>query len=277
VAIGCARNTGGHHAESGRAHPHVREGIALMCVESRRHQHEIRCELVEHWDNHAIADEHVVAIRAAAFERHVDREAAPVALPGITRRARTRIERVLVRRDEQHPRISIKRPLGAVAVVHVEVDNRHPFHTPIESSHGRNGNAVVQAEAHRAVRLRMVTRRAYEGQRAPGDAAPTRRRRDGNHPLEAGERSAGRERSDLERGRRRIGVGIQHRRAPANPLERIEVRLGVHARELVAAGQTRREHLASAFAPAICYRLEHVGPLQALRVAGRSHVIDEAR
>ena len=41
--------------------------------------------------------------------------------------ARPRVQRRLVRRDVQHPRVVVEDVLGAVAVVHVPVDDGHPL------------------------------------------------------------------------------------------------------------------------------------------------------
>ena len=60
------------------------------------------------------------------------------------------IERVLEDADHQHPLVAGDDVLGAVAVVDVEVDDRHPLQAAhVERMPRRDGDVVEEAEAHR--------------------------------------------------------------------------------------------------------------------------------
>ena len=47
-------------------------------------------------------------------------------------------------------------------MVHVDVDNRHPFHAGGAGRGGSDGDVVVETESHRAVALGVVARRTNQ-------------------------------------------------------------------------------------------------------------------
>ena len=67
-----------------------------------------------------------------------------------------------MRRDVQDVGIVVEHRLCAVAVVHVDVDDRDAFETA--GAHRRRGdrNIVEQAEPHRSIRFGVVPRRTDE-------------------------------------------------------------------------------------------------------------------
>ena len=92
-----------------------------------------------------------------ADERHVDRVSPATTLAGLHQGAAARVERVLVDRAVEHLRLPGEAVLGAVAVVHVPVDDHHPFVAQsLARPAGADGHVVEQAEAHGLVTLRMV-------------------------------------------------------------------------------------------------------------------------
>ena len=132
--------------------------------------------------------------------------------------ARVGIERVLERRDHQHPRIGGEDVLGAVAVMDVEIDDRHALDAMGgQRVRGADRDVVEQAEAHRAVALGVVARRAHgaeggaafaahdevgrEHDRARGMARRGQRvrvhRRVRIEEMEAGRRALGLDRGDV--------------------------------------------------------------------------------
>ena len=100
--------------------------IALVRIEPRRDQEQFGRILVEHRKEELAERGLVDRVRRAVGQRHVHR--VPGAVPGaeLIGGAGAGIERPLVQRAEQHPRIVPEDVLRAVAVVHVEVDHRHP-------------------------------------------------------------------------------------------------------------------------------------------------------
>ena len=76
------------------------------------------------------------------------------------------IEAVLVQRDRQHGRVVEEDLLGAVAVVDVPVDDRHPAEAALALRPARRDRRVVEeAEAHRRVALGVVAGRAQDRER----------------------------------------------------------------------------------------------------------------
>ena len=74
------------------------------------------------------------------------------------------VERRLVRRHVQHTLVVVEDVLGAVAVVHVPVDDGHPLATRGELGR-RHGDAVEEAESHRPVGHRVMPGRPAGGER----------------------------------------------------------------------------------------------------------------
>ena len=149
--------------------------------------------------------------------------------------ARIGIERMLERRHHQHPRIAREDVLGAVAVMDVEIDDRHAL-DPVDLERVRRAHrdVVEEAEAHRAVALRVVAGRADRAERRAAFAAhdevggehdgarrvPGRRQRMRVHRgvgievVQAGLRAFGLDRRDVASGR---GRGRSRRRRPPGP------------------------------------------------------------
>jgi len=126
-------------------------------IEARRHQNELRPKLGDNRQCDSRVREVVVGISCTSRERQVDREARPRACTDVPGGAGTRVVRILVRRDEEHRGIVVKAPLRAVAVMHVEVDDRHARQATRASVRGRDGDVVEEAEAHRARAFGVVS------------------------------------------------------------------------------------------------------------------------
>jgi hypothetical protein len=70
------------------------------------------------------------AVSAAGRQRHIEVEPAPCAAAYIVRAAALDgIAGILMQRNREHARVLVKRVLGAVAVVHIPVDNGNPLDT----------------------------------------------------------------------------------------------------------------------------------------------------
>ena len=138
--------------------------------------------------------------------------------------------------DGEHARVAVEGGLGAVAVVHVPVDDR-------DALHAVHGEAVVdgdrdvaedaEAAAHR--RLGVVAGRAHE-RVAVVELA-------GDHRVGADEHAAGRQQRDLVAavadGRELAGVAAV---AVTHRLHRVDVVGGVEAQQLVARGVAWLDH-----------------------------------
>ena len=75
-----------------------------------------------------------------------------------------RVVRGLVHTDEQHSIVCIEALLGAVAVMHIVVNDRNSLQflwVCCKCIKSRNGHVVEHAEAHAPIALCMVTGRAY--------------------------------------------------------------------------------------------------------------------
>lgn len=134
--------------ESGR----YKDKVRLVCLKARLDQ------LVEYASIPCIAH-----IRR---ERDVKRVISSATDPNLVHSPNARIEigRVKVSRNKQNGIILKEDVLGAVAMVHIEIDDRHPLglvhHLSMASSHG---NVVENAEATHPVGLGMVARRTNQG------------------------------------------------------------------------------------------------------------------
>ncbi len=130
-----------------------------------------------------------------------------------------------------HLLVAAERRFGAVAVVHVEIDDGHALQAvrPQRVARG-NGDVVVEAEAHGAVRLGVVAGRAHAAERVLELARD--HRIGGRHRRARGQRGGGK-RVRVHRGIR-IDRVIAAGRAGA--FERIDIVGPVHALKLLARG-----------------------------------------
>ena len=110
---------------------------------------------------------HEPALRRPGGERDVHRRALARAAAPLGAAPGPRIERVLVERHVEHVRVVPEDRLGAVAVVGVPVEHRHPLDAGGPRVRRRDGGVVHQAEAHGAGRLGVVAGRPAEAERGP--------------------------------------------------------------------------------------------------------------
>ncbi len=132
-------------------------------------------------------------------------------------------------RHVQHVRIVVEDVLGAVAVVHVPIDDRHALPGCCELRRS-DRDVVEEAEAHRPVGHGMVSRRAA---RRKGDVT-----RSGLERVDGVEHGTGGPQRGGPRPGRRVRVGIEI--APASLAEAFELRhvaRGVHTLEIVDGRQ----------------------------------------
>uniref|UniRef100_A0A8W7PBL6 Uncharacterized protein n=1 Tax=Anopheles coluzzii TaxID=1518534 RepID=A0A8W7PBL6_ANOCL len=175
---------------------------------------------------------------------HVEAPARPAADDGVVRVGAAREERpivVPVHRDVQHVRVLLEDVLRAVAVVHVPVDDQDaPQPVPLDRMPGRHRDAVVDAEAVRRVRLRVVPGRAHHAHARPGAAL--------QHVLHHGQHRAGRHAGARVRARvevdRVVLVGrLLHRARLAHLADQAHVLRPVHQTQLLGGGEPPRQPL----------------------------------
>ena len=165
-------------------------------------------------------------------------------------------------------RIGVEDVLRAVAVVDVVVDDGDLRGTLRAGVGGRNGDVVEQAEAHRAVALGVVSRRADH--RHGGLV------RSAHHPLDGVDGGAGGEQRDLVRFRRRVGVGIDLRGLAGGFRHPPDVFAIVHAGELLDRRRARCDDLGPLLTPRGGHRVHDLGPLGTLGMARRRLVLGES-
>ena len=134
---------------------------------------------------------------------------------------------------EEQAGVVLERRLGAIAVVHVEVDHRHPGHAQRLGFARGDGHIGEQAEPHGLVRLRVVARGTHGGEGAISLAA-----RHGPHRLD---RRPRRQSPGPHASRRQHRVSVQRYdagggRGVQNPLN---VGLGVDADQGLNLGLRR--------------------------------------
>jgi hypothetical protein len=120
----------------------------------------------------------------------------------LAHRAGAGIERHLVRRAIHHGRVVPENVLAAVAVMHVEIDDRDAFRAvPFLRVARRDRDIVEQAEAHRRRGLGMMAGRAHRDERVCDSAL--------HHLIDRLHRAARTAQRRLEAARRHRGVGIE--------------------------------------------------------------------
>ena len=215
------------------AQPLAGDLLGEVRVEASRDEDQLRTVPPQCRHDDLLEGAPVRAVAGPMRHRNVDVVAAPRPTARLGGGARARIERVLVRRDVEHAGFGVERVLCAVAVVHVEIDDRHPLDAvPLARVRGRHGDVVQQAEAHRIRRGRVMPRRPHQAERRPSRA--------GHHGIDRRERTAHNAHGDVERAGRDERVRVR----PATSLvghamQRGHVARVVHQRQLVVAGVAR--------------------------------------
>jgi len=239
-----------------------------MAVEAGRDQQQLRPEGLQRRQQ---AGPPGVAERRAAAARG-QRRVDHVADTGVVLQAGTGVQRMLVRAQVLHAWFGGEDGLGAVAVVHVEIDHRHARQAVrVHGVRGADGDAVQQAEAHCGIAGGVVAGRAH-GAEDPRHLAR-------QHRVDGCDHRAGGAARGLGRGRRHRGVGIEAQQGRAVELrveDRIDQRGGVHPRRGLAAGER-------SFPPVEAgkggvQRIQHrLQARRAFRVAGTGLVVEAGR
>ncbi len=151
--------------ETGLAHFHATEEIALPGVEAGGENQPFWSEAGEGRQNLLFEGGAVGVVVRAGGERHVHSGSQAWADSPLGGRPRARVEGELVGADVEDVRRGLEQMLGAVAVVDVEVQDRHPPPAVTAAQVlGPHGDVAEEAEAHRQAPLGVVTGRAHRGE-----------------------------------------------------------------------------------------------------------------
>ena len=175
---------------------------------------------------------------------------------------------MLKRAHHQRARVAAENVFGAVAVMHVEIDDGDALEAMLlERVHGGDGDVVEQAEAHGAAAHRMVPRRAHAAKGAV--RLPVQHQVGGKH-RRAGRVQRGVPGMRIHRGIRVQMNGAALRRAGADMADvfhRMHPRQAAHVR---LRRMVMREVLPNAGGDQLVF--DRAQPLRALRVVG-AHVV----
>ena len=199
-----------------------------MSVETGGHQDQIGPERLEDGDGDALVEAQEIVVGRLVAELEVDGEPFAAAATTLGEVSRVRGEQlVLVGGDEEHVRARLEGALGAVPVVNVPVDDRHAA-TPVdvEGMLRRDRDVVEEAEAHRAVDLRVVPGWTRERERA--------RRAFPEEGVDRADGGAGGERGGRVGACVRDGVLVEHDRRVGGVGDLVDVTRMVDALDLRA-------------------------------------------
>ena len=183
----------------------------------------------------------------------------------LVRRPRARIKWRLMGGTEQNARIVLDQILRAVAMMHVEIDNRDPFQpVMVQRMLRRHSDRSKKTKPHRRLAFGVVTGRAH-GSKGIGNLAAQNQI---NPPHDSTRRPIGRSQSP----NRHMRVGIK--RAPAlargGVADGIDVALGVDAQQIIVRDK-RRIHTAQIH---FHKRAQHcIKPRDLFGMTGRGDVI----
>ena len=129
-----------------------------MRVEPGRDEHELGLEARNRGLDRVLERVHVLRVARSCGHRHVQRR-----LGLVVGAAATGIKRPLMQRDEEHGVVVPEHCLCAVAVMHVEVDDRDAFEPePTLRRTRRDRDVVEHAEAHGALGQSVMPGRSHE-------------------------------------------------------------------------------------------------------------------
>ena len=223
----------GEIGEVARRQPEVGQRISPMAVEAGRDDHPGGDEGLDGLRQHLVQRRSIGVTRGPWWEGKIDGRAHPWPLPRLLEPTGARIERELVHRDVQHPRVRVEGGLRAVAVVGVPIDDDDALASMGEDG-GSDGHVVEQTEAHRPDGGGVMSGRAHGQKGRVGFAAVESL--DGLDPGTGGHRRC------PPRALARDRVGIEGATAgPTEPLHGVEVLRRVSGLQLGPGGGPGRE------------------------------------
>src|SRR5215211_1583844 len=161
---GEVRDQGGEATESVAPQRHAPEQVVHVGVETGGDQDPLGSELPQHGQEDPGESRRIQVFPRARRQRHVRREAQPLSFSNFAGLAGPRVEGTLMRREVEHPTVAVEDVLGAVAVVHVPVQDGDLLEPSREGVPGGDGRVVREAETHPVVSSRMVAGRTGYGE-----------------------------------------------------------------------------------------------------------------
>ncbi len=130
-----------------------------MRVESRRHDHDVGTVGFQCWAKNGVEDLQIFDITHSRRKRNILGVARPSSAARFIRLAGARIKGILVCTEEKHRRIFVEGVLGAVAMMHIPINNGHPLQTvPLLQIPGGDRDVIEETKPHRMFGFRMMTR-----------------------------------------------------------------------------------------------------------------------
>ena len=144
------------------------ERVVAVRIESARHQYPIGGEVLDHATRFMIQRRAHHVARRSWRQGQIHRQPGCTDTPHLVGASGARIQRVLVSRDVENVGIVPKDRLGAVAMVHIPVEDEDAF-TECRARRRRDGDVVHQAESHGSRGRGVMTRWAHrdEGKTFP--------------------------------------------------------------------------------------------------------------
>lgn len=141
------------------------EGIIAMRVVPHRKQQPRRCEALERGADNEFDRGAVCVTCGSCRHRDVDRGTAALTCAGLRQRSGAGIERELVQRHKQHPRVAVERILRTVTVMGIQIDDRYAF-TTITQRGRRDRDGVQKTEPHGTLRSGVMARWSHGTERS---------------------------------------------------------------------------------------------------------------
>ena len=138
-----------------------------MRVKTCRNQNPLGLKFFRSRDDDMLKDFHIFTIGAAGRQRNVERISRASAGANFVDRAGARIERILMRRNEQHGWVFVKRILRAVTMMDVPIHDENLFHAVLMFQIRRaNRHGIKQTKTHRSIWQSMMAGRTHQGKTA---------------------------------------------------------------------------------------------------------------
>ena len=241
-----------------------------MGIEAAREQDHLRLPGLDQRHQCPLEGGDVLGVARSGRERQVHGRAFAPTPANLADVAGSRVEGELVTREIEDIWIFVERVLGAVAVVHVPVENHHPLQALLGLEGPRRDRHVVeQAEAHGVIRLGVVARGTHGGQTVSQLTAG-----DATGQFDTG---PGGEQGDVVALGADVGVGVEAQGGllrglfhPGQVVRRVD------PQDLIGSRGTRRDGL-EGFPSGVDGRVDRAQAVGALGMVGRPRVLAKAR
>src|SRR5687768_12971847 len=138
-----------------------------MGIKPGRNEEKVGFDLRRHIADRGFKNTILFGGRRKSFQWRVERGPQAPSLPRLTSRASTGIPRVLMHGEKVNARVRIEDSLRTIPVMNIPVDDRDTLDlfVFVLSVTGRHGDVVEQAESHRVLGRRVMSRRTSRDKR----------------------------------------------------------------------------------------------------------------